>query len=106
MIELILSQKQERATKSGKSNERQMETLTKNQNEQQKATKSTFFPHFHSFASTLDLWKVIDIKSDEKPERATTGNEKQQKATKSNKKQKRTSELGKTKRAIKNQNEQ
>ena len=68
------------------------------------ATKSIINSQFHSFASTLDLWKVVDIKSNEKPERTTTGNEKQQKATKSNKKQKRTSELEKLKRAIKNQN--
>ena len=76
-IELILSQKQERAMKSSKSNERQMETRTKNQNEQQKATKSIFHAHFHSFAPLLDQWEVVDIKSNEKPERVTTGNEKQ-----------------------------
>ena len=60
-----------------------METRPKNQNEQQKATKSII----HSFASTLDLWKVVDIKSNEKPERATKGNEKQRKSTKSNEQQ-------------------
>ena len=80
-----------------------METRTKNQNEQQKATKSIFHSYFHSFPP---MWKVVDIKSNEKPERATTGNEKQQKATKSNRKQQRTSELEKPKRARKSQDEQ
>ena len=42
-----------------------METLTENQNEQQKATRAFSF-QFHSFASALDLWKVVDIKSNEK----------------------------------------
>ena len=102
-IELILSQKQERATKG---NELQMETCTKNQNEQQEAKKSLFHSHFHSFAPILDLWKVVDIKSNEKPERATKSSEKQQKATKSNKKQQRTSELEKPKQARKSQDEQ
>ena len=51
-------------------------TKTSN-NEQQKATKSIFHSHFHSFASTLDLWRVVGIKSSEKPERATTTNKKQ-----------------------------
>ena len=76
--------------------------IYKNQDEQQKATKSIFHSHFYSFASTLDLWKVVDINSNEKPERATTANEKQQKATRSSKKQKRTSEQEKPKRTIKN----
>ena len=43
---------------------------------QKRATRSIFHSQFHSFASTLDLWKVAGIKgSNEKPERATTGNE-------------------------------
>ena len=63
--------------RAAKGNERQMETRTKNQNEQQKATKSIFHSHFHSFAPVLDQWKVVYIKSNEKPERAMTGNEKQ-----------------------------
>ena len=65
--------------RAAKGNKRQMETHTKNQSEQQKATKSKniFCSHFHSFAPILDLWKVVDIKSNEKPERATTGSEKQ-----------------------------
>ena len=71
-----------------------METHTKNQNEQQKATKSIFHSHFHSFSPILNLWKVVGIESNEKPGRATTGNEKQQKASKKNKKQQRA---GKTK---------
>ena len=55
---------------------------------------------FHSFVSTLDLWKVVDIKTNEKPERATTSNEKQQKAAKSNKEQQKANtdiRAGKTK---------
>ena len=91
--------------RAAKGNERQMETRTKNQ----KATKSIFHSHFHSFAPILDQWKVVDIKSNEKPERATTAtksNEKQQKAMKSNKKQQRKSELEKPKRARNNQDEQ
>ena len=98
-IELILKNKKEQR-RAAKGNERQMETLTKNQNEQQKETKSTFHSHFHSFAPILDLWKVIDIKSNEKPERATTGNEKQWKAAKSyEEQQKATTDIraGKTK---------
>ena len=87
-----------------------METRTKNQNEQQKATKSIFHSHFHSFVPILDLWKVVDIKSNEKPEKATTGNEKQRKAAKSyEEQQKATTDMvagKKTERARKNQNEQ
>ena len=40
-----------------------MEKRPKNQNEQQKATKCIFYFHFHSFAPTLNLWKVAEIKS-------------------------------------------
>ena len=76
-IELILSQKQERATKSSKKQRTANGNTHQNQNEQQKATKSIFHSHFHSFAPILDLWKVVDIRSNEKPERATTGNEKE-----------------------------
>ena len=78
-----------------KGNERQMETPTKNQlNEQQRAAKGIFRSHFHSFAPILDLWKVVDIKSNEKPERAT-GNEKQWKAAKSyEEQQKATTDIG------------
>ena len=74
--------------RAAKGNKRQMETRTKYQNEKQKATKSIFHSHFHSFAPILDLWKVVDIKSNKKPVRATTGNESSKKlrrATKSNK---------------------
>ena len=63
-----------------------METRPQNQNEQQKQQRALFTPifiHFHSFASTLELWRVVGIKSIEKPERATTDNEKQRKAAKS-----------------------
>ena len=63
--------------RAAKGNKRQMETPTKNQNEQQKATKSIFHSYFYSFAPILDLWKVVDIKRNEKPKRALTGNEKQ-----------------------------
>ena len=100
-IELILSQKQERATNRSKKQQ------TANGNTPQKpTTKSISHSRFYLFALALDLWKLTDIKSNEKPERATTGNEKQQKATKSNKKHKQTSELERPKRAIKHQNEQ
>ena len=37
-------------------------TKTSN-NEQQKAPKSTFNSHVHSFVPTLDLWKVVAMKS-------------------------------------------
>ena len=96
--------------RAAKGKERQMETHTKNQNEQQKATKSIFHSYFHSFPPILDLWKVIDIKSNEKPERATRGNEKQWKAAKSyEEQQKATTNIGagKTKTSKKkNQDEQ
>ena len=91
-VELILSQKQERAKRrAAKSNERQIKTRPNNQNEQQKATKSIFHSDFHLFALTLDLWKVVDIKS-KKNRTATTDKEKQRKAAKSNEEQ-RTLEL-------------
>ena len=62
-----------------KGNKRQMETRPNNQNEHQKATKSNFHSNIVSFICTNSgpIWKVVDIKSNEKPERATTGNEKQ-----------------------------
>ena len=63
-----------------------METLPKNLNEQEKVTKSTFHSHFHSFASILDLWKVVDIKSKKKQieqKRATKYSKKLRRATKS-----------------------
>ena len=96
-IELILidlkNKNEQRRAAEG--NERQTETHTKNQNEQQKATKIIFHSHFHSFAPILDLWKMVDIKSNEKPERATTGNEKQWKAAKSyEEQQKATMDIG------------
>ena len=89
-IELILSQKQERATKSNK----RQRTANGNMHQKPKrattkATKGIFHSHFHSFTPILDLWKVVGIKSNEKPERATKSNEKRQKATKSNKNQQR-----------------
>ena len=49
---------------------------------------------------------MVDIKSNEKPERATKINEKQQKAARSNKKIKQTPGLEKIKTGNKNQNEQ
>ena len=90
-IELILSQKQQ-ATKSSK------KQGTANGNTHQKpkrATKSIFHSHFHSFASTLDVWKVVSkaMKSQKEQQRATKSSKKQRRAAKSNKKQKRTSEL-------------
>ena len=75
--QLILSQKQERATKSSK------RQRTANGNTHQKPKRATkgntvhvSFP-LHSFTPILNLWKVADIKCNEKPERATAGNEKQ-----------------------------
>ena len=50
--ELILSQKQERTTKSSKKLRKTNEHAPKTQNEQQKATKSIFRSHFH----LLQLW--------------------------------------------------
>ena len=76
-IELILSQKQERATKSSK---RQRKANGNTHQKPKRETKSNI-EHFsfplHSFAPILNLWKVADITCNEKPERATTGNEKQ-----------------------------
>ena len=96
----IKNKKEQR--RAAKCNERQMETRTKNQNEQQKATKSIFIPIFiHSQQfETYGRWFVSRaMKSQKEQRRATKSNEKQQKATKSNKKQQRTSELEKPKRA-------
>ena len=76
-IELILSQKQERATKSSKRQRTANGNMHQKPKQATKATKSIFHSHFHSFAPVLDQWKVVYIKSNEKPERATTGNEKQ-----------------------------
>ena len=77
-----------------------METRTENQNEPQKATNSIFHSHFHSFAPNLVIWKAVDIKSNEKPERATTGKKKQLKAPKDYKEQQKAATnigAGKTK---------
>ena len=100
-------------SKTRKSNEAQQKATNgkwkhapKTKTSNKKTTKSIFHSYFHSFSPILDLWMVVDIKNNEKPERATTGNEEQQKATKGNKKQQRTSELGKPKRARKNQDKQ
>ena len=91
-IELILSQKQERSTKSSEKQQKAMETRPKNQNEQQRASKSNkehfSFP-FSFICFNLDLLKVVDIKSNEKPERTTTSNKRQQKATKGNERQRK-----------------
>ena len=99
----------EEQQQAAKSNKRQRTANGNTHQKPKRATKSNkehFHSHFHSFAPILDLWKVVDIKSNEKPERATTGNEKQQKATKSNKKQQQTLELEKPKQARKSQDEQ
>ena len=94
-IELILSQKQEKATKGIKRQRTANGNTHQNPKRATKATKSIFHSHFHSFAPILDLWKVVDIKSNEKPERATTGNEKQRKAAKSyEEQQKATTDIG------------
>ena len=66
-----------------------METRTRNQNERQKATKSIFHSHFHSFA-------LIELILSQKQEKATKGSKRQrtansnthqkpERATKSNK---------------------
>ena len=83
-IDLILPQKQERATKSSKKQEME------NGNTPQKPKRATtsnkkqqrafFHSHFHLFTLTFDLWKVVDIKSNENPERASVGKEKKRKA--------------------------
>ena len=86
-IELILSQNKKEQRRATKGNKREMEARTKNQNEQQKATKSIFHSHFHSFAPVLDLWKVIDTKSNESQKgqrRAMKSSKKLRRATKSN----------------------
>ena len=49
-----LSQKQERAMKSSKRHRTANGNTHQNKNEQQKATKSIFHSHFHSFAPILD----------------------------------------------------
>ena len=74
---------------------------TKTSNKKQQ--KSIFHSHFHSIAPILELWKVVEIKSNEKPERATTGNEK---AMKSSKKVRRATKSNNRHRSWKNQNRQ
>ena len=81
-----------------------MEIRTKKQNEQQKATKSIFHSHFHSFAPILDLWKVVHIKSNEKPEREK--NDGQRKAVRSSKKLQRATKGNNGHRSWKSQNRQ
>ena len=109
-IELILSQKQERATKSSK------RQRTANGNMQQKpkrATKSNkeYFSFKFSFIHTISGpmeggWYQEQWKARKSNDGQRKSNEKQQEATTSNKKQQRTSELEKPKRARKNQDEQ
>ena len=99
-IELILSQKQEQAEESSRKQRMAKGNTPQNPKRAAKNNKDHFYSHFQSFASTLNLWNVVGIKGNEKPERATMGNEinrKQQKASTSNKKQKWTSELKKPK---------
>ena len=80
------NEKQQKATKSNKKQQRTSELekpkrARKNQDEQRRAQKvqmeTRLYAHFHTFAPLLDQWEVVDIKSNEKPERATTGSEKQ-----------------------------
>ena len=75
-IELILSQKQERATKNSK---RQQTANGNTHQKPKRATKSNkeHFSFPFSFIRANSGPMVVDIKSNEKPERATTGNEKQ-----------------------------
>ena len=107
-IELILSQKQERATKSSKKAtdgklKHAPKTKTSN-NEPQKQQRAFFIP---IFIHLLQLWTYgrwltsRAMKNQKEQRRATKSNEKQQIATKSNKKQKRTSKLEKPKQGIK-----
>ena len=60
-----------------------METCPQNQNRQQKATKKHFSVIFSLICPILDLWKVVDIKSNEnqkKRQMASESKENQQKA--------------------------
>ena len=80
-IELILSQKQEKQRRAAKGNKRQMETRTKNQNEQQRAFFIPIFIHSHQFW-TNGRWLISGaMKSQKEQRRATKSYEKQQKAT-------------------------
>ena len=87
-IELILSQKQERAMK------------------QQRVFFMPIFIHSHQFWTNGRWLMSRAMKSQKEQRRAMESNEKQQKAMKSNKKQQWTSELEKPKRARKSQDEQ
>ena len=83
-IELILSQKQERATKSSK--KRRTATRPKNQNEQQKATKSTFHSHFHSLLQlwTNERWLISrTMENQREQQRATTSSKNLRRAIRS-----------------------
>ena len=101
-IQLILSQKQERATKSSKGQRTANGNTHQKPKRATKSNKENFHSHFHSFSPILDLciyilhlWKVVDIKSNEKPERVMTGNEKQWKPAKSyEEQQKATTDIG------------
>ena len=111
-IELILSQKQEPATKeqqkptNGKW-KRVPKTKTKTKTSaitsNKKQQRAFFFP---IFIHLLQLWahgKCLTsraMKNQKEQQQTTKGSKKQQNATKTNKKQKRTSELEKPKRAI------
>ena len=103
--ELILSRKQKKT-----SNEEQHKATNskwKHAPKPKRATKSNkehfSFP-FSFICFNSDLWKVVDINSNEKPERATTNN--QPKATKSSKKQRRATKSKNRQRKWKNQNGQ
>ena len=98
-IELILSQKQERAMKSSKKQRATNGSTPQKPKLATKSYKEHFSSHVNSFVPTLGLWKMVDIKSNKKPERARTGNAKQHKAGKSNKEQQKAE----TDRSWKNQ---
>ena len=70
-IELILSQKQERAMESSKNNKRQMETRPKIQNEQQKQQQAFFIPIFiHLFQLwTYGRWLTSRVKKNQKEQK-------------------------------------
>ena len=75
--ELILSQKQERATKSIKNQRTANGNTPQKPKRAKKQQRAFFIPIFIHLLQLWAFWQVVDIKSNEKPERVTTGNEKQ-----------------------------
>ena len=77
-----------------------METRPKNQTSNKKQQRAFSFP-FSFICFNSDLWKVVDIKSNEKPERV---NNEKPKATKSSKKQRRATESNEEQQKAKRDN--